>query len=159
CFANRPASGSTIAFRLCRSTSPQPSETGRDSNRLMCSVPLSNSVLRLTSKPRIDLLLAVVVKSPPALAAEIAGVDHLLEQGSCPVFRVVEALIEHIHDRQHGIEPDQVGQRQRPDRMVATELHAGIDLFGTRNSLLQREDRLVNHRAEDTVNRKARAVL
>src|SRR3979490_3369430 len=49
CFEKTPLSGSTIAFLSCRSTSPHASERGRLSTRPICSVPLSNNVLRLIS--------------------------------------------------------------------------------------------------------------
>src|SRR4051812_16606994 len=78
---------------------------------------------------RSVLLLAVLVKASPGFAAEIAGIDHLLEQRRGPVFRFVEALIEDVHHRQHGVETDEIGQRQWPDRMIASELHAGVDLL------------------------------
>src|SRR5258707_234397 len=63
--------------------------------------------------------LAVTVKPLPGLAAEVAGGDHFLQQRRGTVFRVVKTLIKHLHDRQHGIEADHVGERQRADRMVA----------------------------------------
>src|SRR4051794_24197326 len=104
--------------------------------------------------PRAPLSGAVGVKALPRLAAEMAGVDHFLEQGGWAVFGVVEAFVKDLHHRQHGVEPDEIGERQRADRMVATELHAGIDLFCGRNPLLQREDRLVDHWAKNAVDGK-----
>ncbi len=94
-------------------------------------------------------------RTPAGLAAEMAGVDHLLQQRRRAIFRIVEALVEHFHHRQHGVEPDQVGERQRADRVVAAELHAGIDLLRRRDAFLQREDRLVDHRAQDAVDRES----
>src|SRR6185369_1039521 len=85
---------------------------------------------------------AVSVKTLPGLAAKMAGIDHFLQQGGRTVFRVVEAFVEDLHHRQHRVEPDEIGQRQRPDRMVAAELHAGVDLFRRRDPLLESEDRL-----------------
>ena len=55
-FENTPQNGSTTAFKLCRSTSPQASETGRASNRPICNVSFSNNVLRLTATAQSQLL-------------------------------------------------------------------------------------------------------
>ena len=60
--------------------------------------------------------------------------------------------MQHFHDGQHHIQTDQVGQRQRSDGMVAAQLHALVDLDGTGHAVLQREDSLVDHRAQQAVN-------
>src|SRR5262249_54311869 len=73
---------------------------------------------------RRDLLCLVVVKPLPGLAAEAAGVDHLFQKRGGPVFRVVEALVEDLHHRQHRVETDQIGECQGSDRVIAAELHA-----------------------------------
>src|SRR6266481_3391523 len=49
CFEKTPLNGSTTEFKLCRSTSPHTSDTGRAANHPICSVSLSNNVLRMTS--------------------------------------------------------------------------------------------------------------
>src|SRR3954466_5147509 len=88
-------------------------------------------------------LLPVAVKPLPGLAAEMAGGDHFLQERRGAVFRIVESLVEDLHHRQHRIQPDHVGQRQRADWMVAAELHAGIEVLSRGDALLKREDRLV----------------
>src|SRR6266851_1053371 len=57
------------------------------------------------------------------------------------------------------IEPDQVGQRQRAQRMVHAELHDLIDAFGGRDSILHAEDRLVDHRHEHAVRHEAGRIV
>src|SRR5207244_1777749 len=66
--------------------------------------------------------LAVAIKPLPGLAAEMAGGDHFLQQRRGAVFRVVEALVEDFHHRQHRIQTDHVGERERADRVMAPKL-------------------------------------
>src|SRR5579875_4083387 len=59
------------------------------------------------------LSAAIVLEEPLArLAPEPAGGHEVDQQGARPVLVVAEALVEHAHDVQAHIEPDQVGQRQ-----------------------------------------------
>ena len=89
----------------------------------------------------------------------MAGGHHLLEQRRRAVFRILKTFVEHFHHRQHGVEADHVGERQRTNRVIAAELHAGVDVLGAGDALLQGEDRFVDHRAQDAVDGEAGAVL
>jgi hypothetical protein len=57
------------------------------------------------------------------------------------------------------VETHEIGERERPDGMIASELHAFIDIGGARDAFLQREDRLVEHRTQHAVDGEARRVL
>jgi len=62
---------------------------------------------------RTDLvpLLVVLIEPLAALAAQQTGLDHLLEQRRGAVLTLAKALVQHLHDGQHGIEADEVGKR------------------------------------------------
>ena len=62
-------------------------------------------------------------------------------------------------DMDWGALADEVGERERTERVVAAELHALVDRLGRRDPLLQRERRLVDHREQDPVHDEARRVL
>ncbi len=74
------------------------------------------------------------------------------------VLAVVEAVVEGFEDRQQGVQADQVGQGQRADRLVAAQAHAGVDVLGAGQAFLEHQDRLVDHRHQDAVDHKTRAV-
>jgi hypothetical protein len=54
----------------------------------------------------------------------MAGSHQLFEQRTWPVFRISELVVEDLHHREQHIEPYHVGERQRTDRVIATELHS-----------------------------------
>src|ERR1041384_3008805 len=77
------------------------------------------------------LLLAVrvaLVDPGAALLAEPAGGDVLAQQRTRAVLVVAELAVQHLGDREAGVEADQVGELERPHRMVSPAPHAGIDV-------------------------------
>src|SRR3546814_19237750 len=63
---------------------------------------------RGASARRDGRFAGVIVEAAPDLAAEPAGLDVFHEQRTGPVLRIGESFVEHLHDRQAGIEPDEV---------------------------------------------------
>src|SRR5205085_2875444 len=57
---------------------------------------------------RHRLLAAIVVEAAIALAAEPTGLDIFYQQRARAVFRIGEAFVQHLHDRQAGIEADEI---------------------------------------------------
>src|SRR5579885_3081396 len=58
--------------------------------------------------PRGDRLLAmIVVEAAAGLSAEPAGLDIFHQQRTGPVFRIRESLVQHLHDREAGVEADE----------------------------------------------------
>ena len=102
--------------------------------------------------------LAVVVKAAAGLATEPPRGHVHLEHVGGSVLVVAELAMEHFGDRQAGVQADQVGQRQRPHRVVEPELDPGVDVLGRAQVFLQREASLVDQRNEDPVDDEARAV-
>ena len=98
-----------------------------------------------------------VVEAAARLAAEVTGGDHLLEQRSRAVLRIIEVVVEHLHHREHHVETDQIAQRERTDRMVAAELHRFVDVGCRRDSLGIGKHRFVEHRAQQPVDDEAGA--
>src|SRR6185312_5308991 len=88
---------------------------------------------RCTSRPeavsdaplarRHRLFAAIIIEAALRLAAEPAGLDIFHQQRARPVLRIRQAFIEHLHHRQTGIEADEVGELERPHRMVGAEPH------------------------------------
>ena len=68
-----------------------------------------------------DCALVVLVEAAPRLAAEPTRLHVLAEQRTRCVLRVAETLVEHLHDRHTGVEPDQIRERERAHRMVEAE--------------------------------------
>ncbi len=73
-------------------------------------------------------------KSASSLTSEIARVAHLLKQRARPEFWIVETLIQRVHNVEHHVETDQIGQRQRPHRVISAELHHDIDISRRRQA-------------------------
>jgi hypothetical protein len=80
---------------------------------------MNRSRRRLSGRHR--LLAAVIVKTALRLAAEPAGLDVFHQQRARPVFRIRQALVQHLHDRQAGVQADEVGKLERSHRMVRAE--------------------------------------
>ena len=59
--------------------------------------------------------------------AELSRRDHPPQQGTGPVLRIAEPVMQHREDGETDVETDEVGQGQRPHGMV------GAELEGTRN--------------------------
>src|SRR3546814_18739942 len=66
--------------------------------------------------------------------ADPTRLDVLHQQRAGAVLAVREAVVEHGHDGQAGVEADEVGQLQRAHRMIGAEPHGGID--GDRTSVV-----------------------
>src|ERR1700730_13226580 len=79
------------------------------------------------STGRQRLPAAVIVEAAPDLAAEPAGLDVFHQQGTGPVLRIGETLVQHLHHREADIEADEIGQLERSHRMVGAEPHRRID--------------------------------
>src|SRR5215831_664106 len=86
------------------------------------------------------LLLAggvVLVEPAPDLLAEPAGGDVLAEQRARAILVVAELAVQHLGDREAGIEADEIGELERPHRVVQAELHAGIDVARGAEALVE----------------------
>ena len=67
--------------------------------------------------------------------------------------------MEHVHDRKACIQPDEIRKFQRPHGMVGTKLQALVDGLHVADALIQRIDRLVDHRHQDTVHDEGREIF
>src|SRR5208282_4214222 len=82
--------------------------------------------------------LIIYIKSAARFAAEISGIDVLLQQWTWAVLVVAEHPMHHLHDRKAGVQPDQVGQLERAHRLVGAELHRGVDIRYAANAFVHR---------------------
>src|SRR5262245_33345955 len=73
-------------------------------------------------------LWIVLVETAHHLLAEPARRDVLAQQRARPVLVVTELAMQHLGDREAGVEADQIGELERPHRMIEAELDTGIDI-------------------------------
>src|SRR5438874_3348983 len=92
-------------------------------------------------------------------SAEPSLRNHLLEQRSRTVFFVCESVFQHLENREADVETDQIGERERPERMLHAQRHHLIDRFGRRDPLLHAQDRFVDHRHEHAIGYEAGGVI
>ena len=96
-------------------------------------------------------LRRVGVEPAPGLLAEVAGGDQLLEHLRRPEVLLAEPLVEHAHDLEAHVEPDEVGELQRAHRVVQADPRTGVDVLGRPEALLVRAHRLGEERHQDPV--------
>ena len=84
---------------------------------------------------------------------------YFTSSGQGRYLRVGQAVMQHLHDRQAGIEADEVGQLQRPHRVVGAQPHGGVDRLDLADAFIQRVDRLVDHRHQDAVDDEGREIF
>ena len=53
-----------------------------------------------------------------------------------------EPVVEHAHDAEADVEPDEVGQLERTHRMVEADPGAGVDVLGRADAFLEGAHRL-----------------
>ena len=71
--------------------------------------------------PRLFLVLFIIVKPLAGLAPQPAGFHISSQQRAGSVFRVLESVIQGLHDGKAGIQANEVGQGQRPHGMGHTK--------------------------------------
>src|SRR4051794_8880856 len=94
----------------------------------------------LLSACRDRLLATIVVETALRLAAEPAGLDIFDEKRTGPVLGIGQPLMQHLHDREAGVEADEVGELQRPHRVVGAKPHRSVDRFHRADALVERVD-------------------
>ena len=69
-----------------------------------------------------------------------------------------QAVLEHAHDWMHDVQSDEVGQLERPHRVVQADSRAGIDVLGGADALLEGPHRLGEERHQDAVDDEPGAI-
>src|SRR6266853_2130967 len=103
--------------------------------------------------------VAVDIEPHAGFSAEPPRRDHLLEQPGGPVLGIGKAFDHHLENREADVEPDEIGERQRPERMLHAERHHLIDRFRRGDAFLHAQDRLVDHRHQHAVGYKPRRII
>src|SRR5690606_21227938 len=102
---------------------------------------------------------AVHVESFARLASQPAGGDQVAEQGSWSVLAVTEVPVEHLTDRQHRIQADQIREGEGTQGVVEPEPNPRVDVGDARDALAQGQASLVQEWDEDAVDDEPRTVL
>src|SRR5260370_4277127 len=100
---------------------------------------------RTTSARRHRLLAAIIVEAALRLAAEPAGLDVFHQQRTGAVFRVREPFVQHLHDRDAGVEPDETSELERTPRVVGADAHRGFKHLERAHALRERFKRRAYH--------------
>src|SRR5262245_24705507 len=124
-----------VGNSFVRSRSVAPGLTRASANERASARSASSSGVSVSSMSA----LRVVVEAAPRLLSEMPRVDQPAEERAGAVPRIAEALLEDFEDRQADVQSDEVRQRERPHRMVHSELHDLVDRFLGGDSLHQRE--------------------
>ncbi len=97
----------------------------------------------------------VGVEALARLLAEVAGFDELEEHLRRAELVAAEAVVEHAHDAEADVEADEVGELERPHRVVEPDPGAGVDVLGGADALLVGAHRLGEERHQDPVDDEA----
>src|SRR3982750_2624191 len=100
------------------------------------------------------LALAVLIEAPPRLLAEVARLDQLLHLARHEE-AVAVGLAQVLGDVQDRVEPEQVGQEERPHRHRARLLDELVDLLDLQALLLGHAPDLRHGGVEDAVHDEA----
>lgn len=107
--------------------------------------------------PIINRLL-VFIESLARLLSKPTGVHHLPQPDRRPVLGISKPRVQHLHNAQARVQPNEVRQLQRAHRHVRPVLHDRVDAVPVADAGLQRDDRLVDVRHQDAVRQEARRV-
>src|ERR1041384_28953 len=114
---------------------------------------------RASSTTCSRMSVTVDIEPLARFSAELSVGNHFLEQRRRPVFLRVEPVLQHLHDREAPGEPDQVGERQRTQRMIHAELHDLIDRLRGGDTFVYTEDRFVDHRHQHAVRHESGRIV
>src|SRR5690606_35904195 len=92
---------------------------------------------------------SIAVNALPCLAPQPPGGHVFLEQLAGTVLAVAEFLEIDLHHREAHVQSHHVRERQRPDWLIAAQLHARVDVLGRGQALGQHEKGLVDHGHEN----------
>ena len=85
------------------------------------------------------------------LLPEVALLDEVHEHLRRRELRLPEAVLEHPHDAEADVEADEVGELERPHRVVEADLAPRVDVLGGAEALLVGVHRLREERHQDPV--------
>src|SRR3546814_7895365 len=94
-----------------------------------------------------------------SLFADPARIDILDEQRRGAEFGVAGAAVEHANDFEAGVEPDEVGERDRTHRMVEAQTATRVDILHRRDALAELEEGFVDLRHQHAVDDEARRII
>src|SRR5262245_2615297 len=69
----------------------------------------------------------VRVEALAALASEVARRHHPPQQGTRTIFRIADAVVKDVEEREAHLETDEIRERERSHGMIHAELHHGVD--------------------------------
>lgn len=108
------APGSVVADPHA-ATAIKPMEIKPNARNLSCRIFIACNLRKpdlATLIVRVSqMALVVFVKSFAALPAKVARVHHLPQKARRPVLVVAEVSMQHLDDKEHHIQPDEIRQR------------------------------------------------
>src|SRR5208282_3748851 len=122
-------------------------------------VPLRRARIGARSAGRNRLFASIIIEAAPGLAAEPARLDIFHEERTGPILAVGKALVEDVHDGETGVEADEIGELERPHRMMGAKPHADVDRLDRADTFIKCIDRFVDHGQQDAVHDEGRKIL
>ena len=89
---------------------------------------------------------SIIVKPLAALLSQPASVHHLPQHDRRPILAIARLLMQHLHDRQAGVQADEIRQLQRTHGHVGPVPHDVVDVLFGADAGLKAYDRFVDVR-------------
>lgn len=118
-------------------------------------------ILAAKSSADHEILAAwrVGVEAFAGFDAQIAGCNHIGQQGAGSVFRVTKAVMQHFQNGMTDIKPDEVCQLQGAHRVGHSQLHYGINFLYAGDAFVEAVNGLVDHGHQDAVGYKSGIIV
>lgn len=105
-------------------------------------------------------LVGVVVEALTSLAAQPTSIDVLLEEGCWAVLGVTaSAGVEDLHDSEASVKTNEVSKSQGTHGYTSAQLHGGVNVLTSGDTLLQDVNGLVDVRHKNAIRNEAGEVL
>src|SRR5438067_9174864 len=137
--------------KVARRSALSPASSSTRSKRITRSFPFSSPTEQTVAQITRSREESVLEKAATRLAAESPGLHVLSQQGAGRVLWIAESVVQQFHDRDARVEPDQIGQSERPHRVREPQLRDRVDRFRLGDAFQHGVCRLVNERHQDPV--------
>src|SRR6202790_2010059 len=84
----------------------------------------------------------IFVEAAAGFASQPTRIDVLAQERTRTILRILEAVVEHLENREQRIEADEIGEFERSHRMVHAQLHHRVDRFARADPSIRDKDTL-----------------